>query len=133
MFKVGQVVRIKDNFNGSYIDMMEFRGRIARIIECDELYNMMSYKIDIDGGYYDWDEDSMDSLTRNSLKIIRAENSLYLVSKDTYEYIQNHNTIINNDTVYIAASESEIEETDILLTKIANGFRNYKKSIGILR
>lgn len=132
MFKVGQLVRIKDNFNGGYIGMMEFRGKIARIIECNVLYNTMLYKIDVDGGYYNWDEESMDSLTRNNLKIIKVENNLYFVSKDTYEYIKSYNAIIDNGAVYIATSESEIEETDIFLTKIANGFQNYKKSIGLL-
>ena len=132
MFKVGQLVRIKDNFNGGYIGMMNFREKIARITGCNVLYHTMLYKIDIDGGCYNWNEESMDSLTRNNLKIIKVENNLYFVSKDTYEYIQNHNAIIDNGAVYIATSESEIEETDIFLTKIANGFQNYKKSIGLL-
>ena len=134
MFKIGQLVRIKDALNRDYCrnDMTKFSGRIAKITDYMTTYTDTVYKINIDNGEYIWTENEMEGLTRNNLKMIKGENKLYLVGKDVYDYIQQRGVMIERDKVYVVTSESELEECDIYLTKLANGFRNYTKYIGLL-
>lgn len=123
-YKVGDKVRIRpkewfdDNMNKNeatynsrciWDERIRYCGRIGAITRASEAYNL--FKLDLDGGYYDWSKDMFDDSYNPEKSILSEE-----VIKDIANVIKSHNlgvTVSENDGKLVIEPLNVEEEEDL--------------------